>query len=159
MARRSVDALDVPGDLSGFRALFSSFHHFDEDSARAILSDAVAKRQGIGVFEFTDRRLLFSLLYYGIPLQIWLLRNTPSFRPYRRHRIFWTYVIPVVPLAFCWDGIVSCLRSYSQSELRGLIDEFKDVGYSWDIGCVESTRPFRVTYLTGCPVEKVPVSP
>lgn len=151
----SVDALDVPGDLVGFRTLFSSFHHFDEDSARAILSDAVAKRQGIGVFEFTDRRLLPRLLYYGLPLLIWLLRSTPSFRPYRRHRIFWTYIIPIVPLALCWDGIVSCLRSYSKSELRGLIDEFNDVDYCWDIGCVESTRPFRVTYLIGRPVEKV----
>lgn len=158
LVNRSVDALDVPGDLVGFRTLFSSFHHFDEGSARAILSDAVSKRQGIGVFEFTDRRLLSRLLYYGIPLQIWLLRNTPSFRPHRRHRILWTYVIPVVPLALCWDGVVLCLRSYSPSELRGLIDEFRDVDYSWDIGRVESTRPFRVTYLIGRPAEKISTS-
>ena len=29
-----------------------------------------------------------------------------------------TYLIPICPLAFAWDGFVSCLRTYSPAELR-----------------------------------------
>jgi ubiquinone/menaquinone biosynthesis C-methylase UbiE len=46
-----VDVLDVPEGMSGFRTLFSSFHHFRPDDARKILGDAVAKGEGIAVVE------------------------------------------------------------------------------------------------------------
>src|SRR5437867_274577 len=36
-----VDATAVPADLGGFRTLFTSFHHFRPDEARAILANAV----------------------------------------------------------------------------------------------------------------------
>ena len=31
----SVDAMKVPGELHGFRTMFSSFHHFPPEEARA----------------------------------------------------------------------------------------------------------------------------
>jgi hypothetical protein len=52
-AAEPVDATAVPENLSGFRTCFTAFHHFDHDTALAMLSDTVAKRQGIGVFEYT----------------------------------------------------------------------------------------------------------
>ncbi len=33
----SVDAMKVPGELQGFRTMFTSFHHFPPEEARAIL--------------------------------------------------------------------------------------------------------------------------
>ncbi|MFH1149744.1 MAG: class I SAM-dependent methyltransferase [Actinomycetota bacterium] len=146
-----VDALAVPDDLEGFRTLFSSLHHFDEDSARTILGDAVAKRRGIAVFEFTDRRLLPRLLVYWLPLLVRLLVKTPSIVPFRRKRILLTYLVPVIPVVLCWDGVVSCLRSYSEDELRGLVAGLGDDDYSWRVGTVGSTGPFQVTYLIGQP--------
>jgi hypothetical protein len=47
---QSVDARQVPEELRGFRTIFSSFHHFDPEAARAMLSDAFERREGIGVF-------------------------------------------------------------------------------------------------------------
>ena len=44
-----VDATCVSRDLKGFRTLFTSFHHFPPDGARAILQDAVEQQQGVGV--------------------------------------------------------------------------------------------------------------
>src|SRR2546422_6427005 len=46
-----VDATQVPGDLHGFRTIFTAFHHFRPAQARAVVADAVAKGEGIGVFE------------------------------------------------------------------------------------------------------------
>ncbi len=50
-----VDARAVPAELDGFRTMFTAFHHFRPPEARAILADAVQRRQGIGVFEIARR--------------------------------------------------------------------------------------------------------
>src|SRR2546425_11759383 len=84
--------------------------------ARAILADAVHNRQGIGVFEATQRRALALLLMLLAPLM--MLVVTPFIRPFRWSRLLWTYLIPLVPLVTLFDGLVSCLRTYSVQELR-----------------------------------------
>jgi len=110
---KPVDATNVPEKFQGFRTFFSAFHHFKEEVAFAIISDAVNRNQGIGIFEYTERNLLLRLIFYGIPLQFSLLLNTPLVRPFSWKRIVWTYLIPIIPLIFFWDCIISCLRSYS----------------------------------------------
>lgn len=145
----SIDATDVPEDLKGFRTFFGSFHHFKEEPALAILTDAVIKNQGIGIFEFTDRNLIFRIPPFFMPLQVWI--KTIFIRPFRWRRILWTYLIPVLPIVAFWDGFVSCLRVYSQSELKEFVKEFEDHPYSWQIGQIKTIGPLKITYLIGCP--------
>jgi len=57
-----VDATAVPSHLMGFRTVFSSFHHFEPDAARAILEDAMIRGNGVGVFEAARRSLRTLLL-------------------------------------------------------------------------------------------------
>lgn len=146
-----VDATKVPSGLEGFRTLFASFHHFDRDDARAILANAVAGRQGIAVVEGTQRSvpaLLFMLL---TPLVV--LFATPFIVPFRWSRLFWTYVIPAIPFAVGFDGIVSCLRTYTPDELRQLVAGL-DSRYTWEIGEEKVERsPLAITYLIGYPAE------
>ncbi len=87
-AAESVDATDVPDEMVGFRTLFTSFHHFHPAQARAILSDAVQKHQGIGVFEATHRSALAILLMFLMPFFVLIL--TPFIRPFRWSRLLWT---------------------------------------------------------------------
>ncbi len=148
---KPVDAMNVPESLHGFRTFFSSFHHFNEESARNIISDAVEKRQGIGIFEYTEKSLLKYIFLFGLPLDFWLLLKFSLIRPLRLRRILWTFLIPVLPVTVFWDGIVSCLRSYSEHELEELIKPFRDRGYSWKTGRIKSSMPFYITYLTGYP--------
>ena len=145
-----VDAANVPEKLDGFRTLFSSFHHFDADAARGILRDAVCKNQGIGVFEYTERNFLVWVpaLLVG-PVFAWLV--TPFIRPLSWQRLLWTYVIPIWMPAGFWDGLVSCLRTYSPQELRNLTADLGTDSYSWEAGRVRSVGAFRVTYLLGIP--------
>ena len=35
--------------------------------------------------------------------------------------LFWMYVVPVVPFVVVFDGVVSCLRTRGEGEVRGLI--------------------------------------
>lgn len=143
-----VDARAVPAALTGFRTVFTAFHHFRPDAARAILADAVRRRQGIAVFEAARRRPfdigLVALTWLGI------LAATPFVRPFRWSRLFWTYLPPVLPLLGAFDGVVSCLRAYSPRELRGLVQGLE--GFTWEIGMTRAPRsPLHVTYLIGVP--------
>ena len=143
-----VDATKVPETLTGFRTLFASFHHFRPEQARAILADAVAKQHGIAVFEGTARTIPALLGMLFIPLAVLLV--TPQIRPVRLSRLFWTYVVPILPLAILFDGIVSCLRTYTPSELKKLTEGLES--YIWEIGTLPVARsPIPITYLIGLP--------
>ncbi len=64
----------------------------------------------------------------------------------------WTYLIPVVPLVSFFDGLVSCLRTYSVQELRELSEGLDAKDYQWEIGERKSTAgPIPITYLIGVP--------
>ena len=81
---------------------------------------------------------------------------TPFIKPRTFPRFFWTYLIPVVPLATSWDGIVSILRTYSPKELKELTDSCTSSGYTWEVGYASTGTPvFSFTYLVGYPVEKL----
>ena len=166
-----VDATRVPRGLAGFRTLFTSFHHFPPEQARAILKDAVDKRKGIGVFEIPGRRpltlLLLPLVLIADILVVPFLppRPLPPQRAQRRRvlgtpvalsraawRLVWRWVIPIVPLVLLFDGIVSCLRAYSPRELRELIGGLTGSGYRWEVGCVKrSFWRLPITSLVGYP--------
>ncbi len=57
----SIDATDIPSNVHGFRTIFTAFHHFNQNEALSILSDAVKKGQGIGIFEYTERSVFWFL--------------------------------------------------------------------------------------------------
>ena len=143
-----VDARAVPAELTGFRTLCTSFHHFRPPDARAILEDAVRHSQGIAVFEAARRRpfdiTLVALTWLGV------LAAGPFVRPFRWSRLLWTYLPPLLPLVGTFDGVVSCLRWYSPAELRALVDGLDD--FEWDIGEARAPHsPLRTTYLIGVP--------
>ena len=144
-----VDVAEVPPELDGFRTLFASFHHFPPRQAQAILQDAVNRRQGIGIFEAPGRHIVTLLLVLLVPLADLVV--TPFLRPFRWSRLLWTYVIPVIPVVLWFDGMISCLRTYSPDELAELTDGLSGASeYEWDIG--EEQAGFLslpITYLIG----------
>jgi hypothetical protein len=144
-----VDAMNVPGELKGFRTIFTSFHHFSPAQARAVLQNAVDDGQNIGIFEMTRRSL--STIAVMFPWAFMPLFFTPWIRPFRWSRLLWTYLIPVVSFVFLFDGIVSCLRTYRPEELRAMVGKLNANGYRWEIG--EQSGPgteMPITYLIGC---------
>ena len=145
-----VQATEVPGELEGFRTMFTSFHHFKEPEARRILASAVRQRRGIGVFEYTERNfLVWGPTLLVMHLFIWLA--TPSIRPVTWQRVLWTNLLPVIPILAAWDGLVSCLRTYSPDELLALTPDSDSESYRWEAGRLPSFGACRITYLLGWP--------
>jgi hypothetical protein len=151
----SVDAMKVPHELKGFRTMFTSFHHFPPEEARAILQNAVDASQSIGVFEITRRAL--STISLMFPWALLLFVFTPLIRPFRWSRLLWTYVVPIIPFVLLFDGVVSCLRTYRPQELRGIIEQLTATEYRWQVGEYSRARgQVPITYLIGCPRTRVP---
>lgn len=146
----SVDATAVPETLSGVRTLFSSFHHFPPETARAILRDAAVKGAPIGVFEFTERSLFACGSMLFAPIVALLV--VPFLRPFSPWRALSCFPLPFVPIVSTWDGLVSNLRTYSPRELERLVAAIDVPGYRWETGRVPGRRNgIAVTYLLGLP--------
>lgn len=126
--------------------MFTSFHHFSPEDARAILQNAVDAGESIGIFEVTKRApSTMGLIFVGILL---MFLHTPRIRPFRWSRLLWTYLIPVIPLVLLFDGVVSCLRTYQPRELREMVQKLTSCQYQWEIGEL-ATGKMPVTYLIG----------
>jgi len=148
-----VDARRVPAELRGLRTIFSSFHHFDPAAARAILADAFARREGIGVFEAARPNLWTMVAVAAMPVLSW--QAAAGLRPFRWKRFLWTYLLPVVPAVLWVDGVLSCLRSYTLDDLRELTAGLAAEDYAWEIGDARGGRvPIR--YVVGRPGKGTP---
>jgi len=154
---KSIDAMDIPGNLTGIRTVFTGFHHFKPGGVKRILLDAQEKRQPICIFDYAPSRILTVILspitFIISILQFYFL----SFfaRPFSFLQILFTNIIPIVPLVSAWDGFVSGMRKYGKDELAGIIREIKTENYEWELG--EDRNLSRMTplvYLTGVPVNK-----
>ncbi len=144
----SVDAACVPEVLRGFRTIFSSFHHFPDTIARAVLGDAVRRSEGFATAEVTSRTLRAFATMLLMPLFAWIL--TPRMRPFRWSRLLLTYLVPVIPLVVLWDGLVSCCRTRTPEELLALITSFPQ--YDWQAGYARGQGTWLASvYLIGRP--------
>jgi len=147
-----VDAAAVPSDLTGFRTLFTAFHHFPPEVAREVLADAVRQGQGIGIFEATQRSLS-AILRILIPAPPLAVLTAPIARPFRWSRLVWAWIVPALPALVAWDGVVSCLRTYTPPELRALIASVPGSDtYVWHVGEEPTPGPLiPVTHVIGYP--------
>ncbi|MBO0359318.1 class I SAM-dependent methyltransferase [Hymenobacter sp. BT186] len=150
-AATPVDALAVPSALPGFRTVFSAFHHFPPAAAEALLADAVRQRAGIGVFEGAGKHWLEIALAWTV-LPVAQLLFTPFMRPFRLSRLFFTYLVPLIPLFTIWDGTVSILRMYPPAQLLALAHRADPTSvFQWQAGKVRHWWGPEVTYLIGTP--------
>lgn len=143
----SIDALDVPKGLVGLRTQFLSFHHFRPRQAKQILQNAINTNSVIAIFEAQERNLKSLIFMLLSPINVLLF--TPFIKPFKLGRLIFTYLIPIIPLLVCWDGVVSVLRTYSIKELKTLIGSLSHgESYEWKLDKIKS-GPSKITYLLG----------
>jgi len=150
----STDATDVPGGLTGLRTLFTALHHFPPPVVKMILGDAVRKRAPIAVFEPLERTLRMVALV-GLMSFIRGFTHTHRVGRLTLGRFLLTYVLPIAPAMFAWDGAVSALRTYTADELMALARSVAPADYTWDAGRFDVPGPYGLmptTYLVGVPL-------
>jgi hypothetical protein len=149
-----VDATNVPPQLTGMRTMFEGFHHFSPGQVQRILQDAFENKVAIGIFEASLEPPQGPVIFLLSPIMTLLgyIFATPFIVPRTWSRFLWTYLLPIVPLATCWDGLVSFIRVYSQKDLREMTMQLQSKDYIWEIGQASTGTPlFVFTYLLGYP--------
>jgi hypothetical protein len=146
----SIDATNVPVELSGVRTMVCSFHHMNADTAKKILMDAKARRQPICIYEISDNS--FPILFWWVALPFNFLTTffiTPFVRPLTLKQIIFTYLIPIIPFFFAWDGAVSNARTYTLNDLDLLIEGSETQDYKWEKGIIPGKA--KKIFLLGLP--------
>jgi hypothetical protein len=146
-----IDATAIPHAVAGGRArlIINAFHHFPPSLARAILRDAVADSAGIFIGELFDRNPLrfASFIPFGLPA---LLFNPLLSGRDRAAKAALTLAVPALLGASLWDGLVSTMRVYSQSELESMVAPLGD-RFSWTYGLHQFSPGGRGYYFYGIP--------
>ncbi|WP_441292959.1 hypothetical protein ACSRUE_23540 [Sorangium sp. KYC3313] len=148
-----VDATKIDGDeagLRGLRTIVGGFHHMRPEDARKILESAQRSRQPICVFEISDNRAPTFLWWLALPINfVMCLLITPMARPMTVRQLVFTYIVPIIPLCFAWDGAVSYARIYTLDDLDELLSGLRSEDYRWEKG-VTGGRAKKL-YLLGIP--------
>ncbi len=151
-----IDATDLAAAPEGVKTMVNSFHHLRPAEARAVLESAHALKTPILVFELADNRLPFALWALTLPLGLAVtffisLLLTPFVRPLTVRQLLFSYLIPLVPLIYAWDGQASYPRIYGASDVDELTAGLDD-GYTWTSGHGENHRGQKTGfYLLGTP--------
>jgi hypothetical protein len=125
-----VDATAVPANVDrGARSVMSAFHHFPPGLAASILADSVKKGRAIFIAEGFPRSLL-RLAAIMPCMALAVLANPFLTGRDRLAKLFFTFVVPVIPVAGAWDALVSNRRIHSEDELRALVAPLGG-GYAW----------------------------
>lgn len=154
-----VDATKIDGEiagsaglvgLAGLRTMVSSFHHMRPEAARKILESAQKSRQPICIFEISDNSHPMLLGWLALPINfVMCLLITPLARPVTLRQLVFTYIVPIIPLCFAWDGAVSNARTYTLDDLDELLSGLRNEDYRWEKG-VTGGRAKKL-YLLGIP--------
>lgn len=155
-ARESVDASTLSTAPPGLKTMVNCFHHMRPPQARAILASAHRDRQSILIYEIADNRIPFALWLLFLPIGLVLvfltaLFLTPFVRPLTARQLVFTYVLPIVPLGYAWDGQASYPRIYTFEDLDELLVGL-DGDYVWEKGYAMTDGGKRKgIYLLGVP--------
>lgn len=145
-----VDATSLDDQRSGVRTMIGSFHHMGPDDARKILTAVQESGEPFCVFEVSDNSTPIGLWWIAFPINfIMTFFITPLVRPMTWQQLVFTYIIPVIPICFAWDGAVSNARTYTLNDLGELLSGVTTRNYKWEKGTIEGKT--KQIYLLGIP--------
>lgn len=134
----SLNAKNIEDAPSGLKTMIASFHHMSPTIAKEILNSAEKSKETFLVYEIAKNNIPVIAWWLLLPISLTILIlmslvMTPFVKPLRFSQLFFTYIIPVIPLLYAWDGQASLMRTYTFKDIDELIGENKNVDYIWKI--------------------------
>lgn len=134
----STNATKMGEMPEGLKTMIASFHHLSPENAKNVLRSAQNNRQPLLIYEVAKNNIPFPLWLLFLPLSLCILvvmsmLMTPFVRPLTFGQLFFTYLIPIIPLIYAWDGQASLMRTYTFEDLEILIGAERSEAYEWKI--------------------------
>ena len=158
-AENSVNAAKIGKAPKGLKTMIASFHHTNPNIARQILKSAEASKSPILIYELAKNNipLLLWLLFLPLSLLILFVMSlvmTLFVRPLSFSQIFFTYLIPIIPMVYAWDGQASLMRTYTFKDVEELLGEQAE-DYDWEIADAKKADGKKLGYyIMGYPKKK-----
>ncbi|MFK8046604.1 MAG: hypothetical protein AB8B72_13990 [Crocinitomicaceae bacterium] len=133
----TVNATSLASAPKGVKTMVNCFHHMPLPIAKDILKSAQDSKQTLCIYEITNKPLPLIAWWLFLPLGLIIvflsaLILTPLTKPINWQQLVFTYLIPIIPLAYAWDGQASMPRTYTKSDLESLTSELpSDPNYKW----------------------------
>lgn len=132
----SVDATNFTSAPSGLKTMINCFHHMRPEQARKIVASAFETKQPFLIYELGDNKIPTIVWWLMLPLtlpimmlMVWFM--TPFVRPLSFKQVLFTYLIPIIPIFYSWDGQASMPRIYTLSDMDVLLEGLSSDDYSW----------------------------
>lgn len=147
-----IDARNLMNGPIGIRTMINSFHHMNPNEAKNIISSAEESGQPLFVYEMAENKIPFLIWMLALPLSmvimiIMVLFMTPFVKPLTFNQLFFTYIIPIIPIAYAWDGQASMPRIYSMSDIDELLKEASTSKYLWEKGPIMNDKGKQQGYF------------
>lgn len=146
-----------PADL---RTMFLSFHHMSPETAKAIISDSVQNQQTIVIFELQERSFsflaFFTFIAWAAPIILLIKRPWLGLKDSNAlARWIFTFLIPLIPVVITVDGFLSILRTYSDDEIRNMVEQIPQSDqYVWEFR-TRWVGPLPIRCFAGLPRSKI----
>ena len=153
----SVDATNIATAPEGLKTMINSFHHMPPKKARAILESAQRTNQPLLIYEMGVNNIPLLIWWLFLPISliiliIMVLFMTPFVKPLTWRQIVFTYLIPIIPVCYAWDGQASLPRMYTLKDLDVLLEGLGSDNYTWEKGYAKKKNGKKQgTYLLGLP--------
>lgn len=109
----TIPQQSVPGSSV---VLSATLHHIPTTQRMATLQALAESADLVLIFEPVQKNpvSMFLVLFAVIPALLTPLARWTS--PGSVRRVLWCWLVPIVPLMFVWDGLVSCIRQWNRAE-------------------------------------------
>ena len=155
-SNESLDATNLNNTPEGLKTMINCFHHMPPDKARQILRSAQYNKQPLLIYELSENTIPLVLWWLFLPISliilfIMVLFMTPFVKPLTWQQLLFTYIIPVIPIFYAWDGQTSMVRTYTFKDIETLLPNPVE-NYSWKITQAKNIKGKKAGYyISGLP--------
>ena len=148
---KSVDASQLDQLPAGLKTMMASFHHMSPDTATDILASAAKSKEPIFIYELAENNIPFWVWCLFLPVSLIILVMmslfmTPFVRPLTWPQVVLTYLIPVIPIIYAWDGQASLMRTYTFEDIKTLLPLSENESYKWQLCPVKNKNGRKAGY-------------
>ncbi|PWJ44376.1 hypothetical protein [Sediminitomix flava] len=152
----SLDAVNLDNTPEGIKTMINSFHHMPPKIASEILASAQKNKESILIYELGENKV--PVFVWGLLLPITLpilaimsIFMLPFIKPLTFKDILFTWLIPLVPIFYAWDGQASLPRTYTFEDIEELLPP-SDNEYTWEVKPAEKENGKKLGYyILGMP--------
>lgn len=152
-----VDGTDIGEAPEGLKTMINSFHHMRPEEARKILESAARNGQTLLIYEMGKNNIPLIIWWLLLPVSLAILIimvffMTPFVKPLSWQQIIFTYLVPIIPICYAWDGQASLPRMYTLDDMKELLKGLELENYQWEMGDVKKENNKNLgTFVLGSP--------